>query len=144
MTMNYCHICGAVLDDDGLCPTRKDPTHYKACPHSRDNLNCEVLTRFASERDAANVGYGKIKAELATANKVIDGFQGEMTRQAKVIVAQGEVIEALTYESGTLATFANVLAGQGFFTRNATMNFRAMLERTKAAKAKLEEAQRGN
>ena len=87
--LRACSACGATekLDLDSW-----DQPNY-CYYYVRCKCGCRVT---ASTREKAIVAWNThpledaLRAELATANKVIDGFQDEMTRQAKVIVAQGE------------------------------------------------------
>ena len=85
-----------------------------------------------------------LRAELATANKVIDGFQDEMTRQAKVIVAQGEVIEALEVHLNIEHRVERIRELKGRVPTRLRCSHIQAIEKEREAKAKLEEAQRGD
>ena len=68
---NYCSICMAILNDNGICPNMEMPLHFKTCPYSRDTHNCEVLTRIYHEKDVALADHAKFRAKLEAAKAYI-------------------------------------------------------------------------
>lgn len=79
--MKLCNVCSRILDDNGVCPMTKAPEHLKQCPYSRGDLNCDVLTRFAQERDIISVENDALRARAEQAEAERDLFIHQLAEE---------------------------------------------------------------